>query len=147
MHFIEIHLLKSFFLILVVAASTGLTFKSQTTPAPSKPNVVIFFADDLSYFDVGAYGNKVARTPHVDQLAKEGLRFTKMFTTTAMCAPSRSMLFTGLYPHRNGCHMNHGVTKNGVQSLPHYLKPLGYRVALAEKVHVKPGRRYTHLNT
>ncbi len=61
-------------------------YAKEKSAVASKPNVVLFFADDLSYFDVGAYGNKVIRTPNVDGLAKEGLRFTRMFTATAMCA-------------------------------------------------------------
>jgi N-sulfoglucosamine sulfohydrolase len=107
-----------------------------------KPNIVLFLADDQSVWDLGCYGNPAIRTPKMDQLASEGLRFNRAFTSTAMCAPSRSMLYTGLYPHRNGCHMNHGTTREGVKSLPHYLKPLGYRVVLADKTHIKPKSVY-----
>jgi uncharacterized sulfatase len=98
----------------------------------------MFLADDLSYEDLSCYGHSVVRTPNVDQLAKEGMNMTHMFTSTAMCAPSRSALYTGLYPHRNGCHMNHGRVKEGIKSIPHYLKPLGYHVALVNKKHIKP---------
>jgi N-sulfoglucosamine sulfohydrolase len=107
-----------------------------------KPNIVLFLADDQSVWDLGCYGNPAIRTPNMDQLASEGLRFNRAFTSTAMCAPSRSMLYTGLFPHRNGCHMNHGTTREGVKSLPHYLKPLGYRVVLAGKTHIKPRSAY-----
>lgn len=107
-----------------------------------KPNMVLFLADDQSVWDLGCYGNSVIRTPKMDQLASEGLRFKRAFTATAMCAPSRSMLYTGLFPHRNGCHMNHGKTLAGVKSLPQYLKPLGYRVVLAGKTHIGPRSVY-----
>ena len=116
-----------------------------------RPNLILFLADDLSYEDLSCYGHPVVRTPHVDQFAKEGLNMTHMFTSTAMCAPSRSALYTGLFPHRNGCHMNHGKVKEGVSSLPHYLKPLGYHVALVNKKHVRPAEAfpfdYVHLDS
>ena len=107
-----------------------------------KPNLILFLGDDHSVWDAGCYGNKVVRTPNLDRLASEGMRFDRAFTTTAMCAPARSMLYTGLFPHRNGCHMNHGATREGIKSLPHYLKPSGYRVALAGKKHIKPNTVY-----
>lgn len=117
--------------------------KQPTTEVnKSKPNIVLFLADDQGIDDVGCYGNNVIRTPNIDQLAKEGLRFNLAFTPTAMCSPSRSALYTGLYPHRNGCHPNHSSIKPGIKSLPHYLKPLGYRVALAGKTHIKPREQF-----
>jgi len=111
---------------------------SCSQPLPEKPNIVIYIADDLSWWDLGYNGNEVVRTPNVDLLAAEGMSMTCMFTPSTMCAPSRSAMYTGLFPHRNGCHMNHGRVKDEVQSLPHYLKPLGYQVALAGKRHIKP---------
>ncbi|KPL12704.1 MAG: hypothetical protein AMS26_16610 [Bacteroides sp. SM23_62] len=105
---------------------------------PEKPNILLYIADDLSWWDLGCRGNGVVQTPNVDLLAAEGMSMTHMFTTSTMCSPSRSALYTGLSPHRNGCHMNHGGVREGMQSLPHYLQPLGYHVALAGKRHIKP---------
>ncbi len=105
---------------------------------PVKPNMVLYIADDLSWWDLGCTGNEVVQTPNVDLLAVEGMSMTHMFTPSTMCAPSRSAMYTGLFPHRNGCHMNHGRIKEGIKSLPHYLNPLGYHVALAGKKHIKP---------
>lgn len=105
---------------------------------PEKPNIVLYLADDLSWWDLGCTGNEVVQTPNVDLLAAEGISMTHMFTSSTMCSPSRSALYTGLFPHRNGCHMNHGQVKEGIQSLPHYLGPLGYHVALAGKRHINP---------
>lgn len=111
---------------------------SCSRPLPEKPNIVMYIADDLSWWDLGFNGNKTVQTPNVDQLAAEGKSMTYMYTASTMCSPSRSSLFTGLFPHRNGCHMNHGHVKEGIQSLPHYLEPLGYHVALAGKRHIQP---------
>ncbi len=125
-----------------VAAGMCLPLARGEDATPRKTNVLIFLADDHSTFDTGCYGNKVVKTPNIDRLASEGMRFDRAFTATAMCAPARSMLYTGLYSHRNGCHMNHGATKTGIKSIPHYLKPRDYRVVLAGKQHIKPRSVY-----
>ena len=64
--------------------------------------------------------------------------FTRAYTPVPVCAPTRSALCTGLYPHRHGCSRNHRSVFEGIQSLPHYLSAAGYDVVLAGKVHVKP---------
>ncbi|MDZ7722267.1 MAG: sulfatase [candidate division KSB1 bacterium] len=104
----------------------------------NKPNIFLFLSDDHGLFETGCYGNDTVQTPHIDQLASEGLRFTRMFTAEAMCSPARAMLYTGLFPHRNGLHQNHSKANADIKSLPHYLKTLGYRVILAGKIHVEP---------
>jgi uncharacterized sulfatase len=110
--------------------------------ANRRPNIVIFIADDQGIEHVGCYGNAVVRTANIDRLAAEGMRFTRAYTVTAMCAPSRSALYTGLYPHRNGCQRNHSEVKGDTRSLPHYLRPLGYRVGLAGKGHIGPDEAF-----
>lgn len=107
-----------------------------------QPNFFIYLADDLSYGDLGITGNPYVSTPTIDAFAKEAISFSSMYTPTAMCAPSRSALLTGLYPHNNGCHMNHGSIKDGVSTLPSYLRELGYQVALVGKKHIQPLRLF-----
>ena len=107
-------------------------------PPARKPNFLILLTDDHGTDDAGCYGNPAVRTPNLDKLAAQGLRFTRAFTPTAMCAPSRSALYTGLFPRRNGAHPNHSKVRPGITSLPHYLSKLGYRVALAGKTHIGP---------
>jgi len=110
-----------------------------SSPRPTeKPNIVLVIADDHTMRDSGCYGNKVVKTPNIDRLAREGMRFTRAFTATAMCAPTRSVLYTGLYPVRNGAYPNHSRVYPGTKSLPHYLKEVGYRVGLAGKRHIGP---------
>jgi uncharacterized sulfatase len=106
--------------------------------AADRPNFVFFLSDDQLINDYGCYGLPLELTPTTDALADEGLVFEQMFTTQAICAPSRSMLFTGQYPIRNGCFMNHTAVRNGTKTVYDALKPLGYNVALAGKVHVQP---------
>jgi arylsulfatase A-like enzyme len=107
-------------------------------PAADRPHLVVYLADDWGYEFAGCNGNRAIRTPHLDALAKEGTRFTKVFAASPTCSPSRAALYTGLYPARNGLMGNHTTCRPDVKSLPAYLGPLGYRVVLANKVHVGP---------
>ena len=106
--------------------------------AGARPHVVLFVADDYSWHDCGPYGNRVVRTPNLDRLAREGMRFDAAFAASPTCTPSRCALFTGLYPFRNGAHANHSVVNDGLRTLPHRMKDLGYRVVLAGKTHIGP---------
>ncbi len=110
----------------------------DTEKAPVLPNVVLFIADDLGVKDIGPYGNMVVRTPHLDQLAKESMLFKQAFAASPTCGPSRSSLLTGLLPIRHGAHGNHSGVNEGTVSLIHHLSSLGYRVAIAGKLHVGP---------
>ena len=69
-----------------------------------KPNIVFIVADDLGYADLGCYGNSDVRTPHIDRLASEGVRFTDFVVSWPACTPSRSSILTGRYPQRNGLY-------------------------------------------
>lgn len=108
------------------------------TPEAGKPNIVLFIADDLGYNDIGPYGSKDVRTPHLDRLALESQLYTSVFAASPTCAPSRSSIFTGLMPFRHGAHGNHSGVKEVARSLVDYMQPLGYTVAIAGKLHVGP---------
>lgn len=79
--------------------STGSAARAADRPAGAgrRPNVVVILADDLGYGALGAYGQRVVRTPHLDRLAAEGLRFTQAYSGAAVCAPSRTTLLTGMH--------------------------------------------------
>ncbi|MCH5714804.1 sulfatase-like hydrolase/transferase [Niabella hibiscisoli] len=125
---------------LVTTGITLLIFSAFLYPlhAQRKPNMIIFLADDLNQQDIGAYGNREVKTPNMDQLAKEGMRFNNAYAASSMCTPSRSAMFTGLYPFRNGAQMNHFTVHAGIKSLPHYLQQQGYRVVISGKIHMAP---------
>ncbi|MDF7822722.1 sulfatase [Pontiellaceae bacterium B12227] len=108
----------------------------------SRPNVVFFLADDQSKFDHSAYGNEKAPTPTTQQFSEEGMVFERMYTGQAICAPSRSMLYTGLNPIRNGCFLNHTEVRPGINSITKYMGDLGYEVILAGKSHVGPNEQF-----
>ena len=69
-----------------------------------RPNIVVVLADDLGYGDLACYGHSVIKTPHLDQLAREGLRFTDCYAAAANCSPARTGLMTGRTPYRVGIH-------------------------------------------
>ena len=82
---------------------TGLVLLLVSTPvciAERLPNVVLILCDNLGYGDIGCYGSTLHRTPHIDRLAKEGLRLTSFYSASGVCTPSRAALMTGCYPRR-----------------------------------------------
>lgn len=105
--------------------------------AKTQPNLVFIIADDLTHRDIGCYGGQ-ALTPNIDRLATEGMRFERCFQTAPMCSPTRHTIYTGFYPVRSGAYPNHTNAYDDVKSIVHYLKPLGYRVALSGKTHIGP---------
>ncbi|MDP2527083.1 sulfatase family protein [Maribacter dokdonensis] len=113
-----------------------------TLDNPAQPNIIFYLADDQDVYDYGCYGNEKVHTTAVDRLAQEGLLFTNAFTGQAICAPSRSQLFTGKYPLKNGCFANHTATRPTIESVTDHMKKLGYEVVLAGKSHVKPSNVY-----
>lgn len=115
----------------------AITFLSLTTLAVDKPNIVFIIGDDCTFRDIETYGGQ-AKTPNINKLASQGMRFTRSFETAPMCSPTRHNIYTGLYPVKSGAYPNHTYAMPGVKSVVQYLRPLGYRVALSGKSHVNP---------
>lgn len=111
-------------------------------PAQSaeRPNLIWIMADDLGYGELGCYGQEVMRTPHIDAMAAEGLRFTQFYAGATVCAPSRSVLMTGQHHGRTRVRGNAGAANPAAQALlpdevtvPRLLQQAGYRTALIGK--------------
>ena len=115
---------------------------SASFSAGGQPNFLVIMADDCTYNDLPLYGGQNARTPHIDTLAAQGLTFNRAYLSEAMCQPCRAELYSGQFPIRNGCAWNHSASRAETRSLPHFLGPLGYRVGLAGKGHVKPAEAF-----
>jgi len=111
---------------------------SGRAAGPPRPNILLIIADDLTCHDCEPYGNRQVRTPNLARLAREGMCFDGMFTATAMCAPTRQQLYTGMFPVRNGGFPNHSRVYEGVRSIPHHFLRLGYRAGLMGKQHFGP---------
>lgn len=99
------------------------------------PNIIFIIGDDISWEDIGAYGHPAIRTPHIDQLAKDGLLFNNMFLTASSCSPSRTSILTGRYPHNTGAAELHTPLPDHLAYFPELLKEKGYFTALAGKWH------------
>ncbi len=105
--------------------------------AADSPNVVLFIADDVSWNDYGCYGNTAARTPNIDALAAQGMRFDRAFLTASSCSPSRSSIVTGRYPHNNGKAAElHKPVSGHIPWFPELLRDAGYYTALSGKHHM-----------
>jgi len=114
---------------------------SETRP----PNIVVLFADDLGYGDLGAYGNPYIRTPNLDQMAVEGQRWTDFYVASPVCSPSRGALLTGQYSVKTGLYgrkinVFHPNDPNGIpealETLPEALKKAGYATGIFGKWHL-----------
>jgi len=127
--------MKSFRLPAIVVAAALFSF---SVAAAAPPNFLIIMADDCTHNDLPLYGGRNAKTPNIDSLAAQGLTFNRAYLSEAMCQPCRAELYSGQFPLRNGCAWNHSASRPGVKSMPQHLRPLGYRVGLAGKTHVKP---------
>jgi N-sulfoglucosamine sulfohydrolase len=109
--------------------------------AADKPNVILFIGDDISWNDYGCYGNSAARTPNIDELARNGLKFNNAYLTASSCSPSRSSIITGRYPHNNGkaAELHLPIAYN-LPWFPAELRKAGYFTALSGKNHMVSSR-------
>lgn len=125
------------FLVLFLAVSAA---QAQTQP----PNIVIIVADDIGYADFGFQGSTDIPTPHIDRLARAGVRFTNAYVSGPYCSPTRAGLLTGLYPQRFGHEFNPALTAAGMPpglplgqwTMADRLREHGYRTALFGKWHL-----------
>ncbi len=134
--------IETVILIILVALVCATNTIAQEEP-PLRPNIVIILADDMGYSDIGCYGGEI-KTPNLDQLAANGLRFTQ-FYNTGRCCPTRASLLTGLYPHQAGVgHMMsdrgtpgyRGDLNQNCVTIAEVLGDAGYRSYMSGKWHV-----------
>lgn len=118
----------------VALASAASIATASAQQGETRPNIVVFLADDLGYRDIGPSGDANVRTPNLDKLAGQGMKFDRAFVASPSCAPSRAALLTGYMPSRNGAEGNHDIPTSGVLKLPAYLRSLGYQVVAFGKV-------------
>ena len=126
------------------------TKTNQMEEAAQKPNIVFIYVDDLGYADVGAYGAKGVKTPHVDDLVANGLKFTDAHCSAATCTPSRFSLLTGTYAFRNKAAILPGdaplLIRPGTPTIASMLKSEGYATAVVGKWHLGLGDGHVDWN-
>jgi arylsulfatase A-like enzyme len=120
-----------------ILASLLLGLVSITTQAAEKPNVILIMCDDLGWGDVGFNGNKTIRTPHLDAMAKAGLKFNRFYAAAPVCSPTRGSCVTGRHPYRYGIPFaNSGHMKPEELTLAELLKKQGYTTGHFGKWHL-----------
>lgn len=133
----SLRLLRATFTIpasgLMIAIATG---PAHAAAAPARPNLIFLLADDLAAGAVGYSGNRDVITPHLDRLARDGVRFVSHYDTTSICMASRCTVLTGLYEYRHGCNFDHGDLERRfiAQSYPVRLRQAGYFTGFAGKI-------------
>lgn len=100
-----------------------------------RPNIIFIIADDISWNDIGCYGNPAVKTPVIDQLAQEGIRFDNVFLTASSCSPSRTSIISGRYPHNTGAAELHTPLPEDQIPFPLLLKESGYYTVQSGKSH------------
>jgi len=123
--------------ILLLSPLTALLAADSAKPA-SRPNIILFIVDDVSWSDLGCYGSRAAaRTPNIDRLAAGGRRFDEAYLTASSCSPSRSSIITGRYPHNLGRAAElHQPIAAHLPWFPRLLREAGYYTALVGKNHM-----------
>jgi len=130
----------------IVSLCTAFSLQGQQPAAAAnkaKPaNVLLIVADDCSYFDISCFGSKNTKTPNIDKIAQNGIKFNRAYNSASMSTPTRHCLYTGIYPMKHGGYANHSEVNSDVKSMPHYLGKLGYRVGIAGKLHIHPAANF-----
>jgi arylsulfatase A len=127
-------------LLTVILVFTALLFTACQPEQKQKPNIIFIIADDLGYGDLGCYGQQHVKTPHIDALAAEGMRFTQHYAGCTVCAPSRCSLMTGMHTGHTIVRGNYEIQPEGQYPLPaetvtaaELLKQAGYATAIVGK--------------
>ena len=139
-------------LVIALAVTTGRLAAQE--PVPERPNFVVIFVDDLGWGDLASYGHPTIRTPNLDRMADQGMRFTQFYVAASVCTPSRAGLLTGRYPIRTGMVAGRGLPgrvlfpgdEEGLPpsevTVPEVLAPAGYTSAAIGKWHLGDHRPF-----
>src|SRR5262245_54936347 len=137
---------RNFLAVAGAAAAQGLA--GCTTPVSAresearvtngKPNILVVIVDQHRADCIGACGNRDVRTPHIDALAADGVRYANTFCCYPVCTPSRYSMFSGMYVHDHGGSSNRATLRSDIDTYPRTLRGAGYRTTAIGKMHFTP---------
>ncbi len=110
---------------------------AEQTTSIRRPNIIFIMSDDHASHALGCYGSRINKTPNLDRIAREGMRFTNAFCTNSICAPCRAVIMTGKYSHINGVRDNRAKFDGSQETFPKLLGQAGYETAMIGKWHLK----------
>jgi arylsulfatase A len=144
-------MIKKYYFLLFIILLSYLPTSGINRINGKSPNIIILFADDLGYGDLGCYGHPTIKTPNLDKMAKEGIRFTSFYTAASVCTPARAALLTGRYPVRSGMtSVLNAKSENGLPleeiTIAELLKNEGYKTGIIGKWHLGHNEKYLPSN-
>ncbi|MEL7589315.1 MAG: sulfatase [Prolixibacteraceae bacterium] len=134
--------MKTTFTQVLNCLTVGLAAVSCTSQAPKeeakRPNIIFIMSDDHAFQAISAYGDSLIKTPNIDRIGREGVRFSNCFVTNSLCSPSRAVLLSGMYSHLSGARDNSFCMRmdSGVVTFPMLLQKVGYQTAIVGKWHM-----------
>lgn len=121
----------------LLVGALALAFGTSIQAASRPPNILFLVCDEFRHDCLGVAGHPVVQTPNFDQLARNGVRFTRAYTASPVCSPSRATLFTGRYPQVHGVKNNNMPFNAGDIALPKLLRAQGYTTGMVGKLHLQ----------
>ena len=128
--------LLSYLPILFLFNSCSESKNPKVTQPEERPNIIFIMTDDHATQAMSAYGSRINKTPNLDRIANNGIRFDRTYCTNSICAPSRAVILTGKHSHFNGVLNNAQTFDGSQQTLPKLMKEGGYQTAMIGKWHL-----------
>ncbi|MHC4337483.1 MAG: twin-arginine translocation signal domain-containing protein, partial [Planctomycetota bacterium] len=125
------------FLKAIGLAAAAIVLPGCESKPGKRPNILFIMSDDHAAPAISCYGSKMNKTPSIDRIANEGMRFDNCFCTNSICTPSRATILTGKYSHKNGCLTLSDRFDGTQQTFPKLLQEAGYYTAVVGKWHLK----------